>query len=33
MPHYIEKARKNPRIEIITNAIVMEIIGDKKSQK
>jgi thioredoxin reductase (NADPH) len=33
MPHYIEKARKNPKIEIITNAVVTEIIGDKKVSK
>jgi len=33
MPHYIEKAKKNPKIEIITNTIITEILSDKKVSK
>ena len=33
MPYYIEKAKKNPKIEIITNTVITEILGDKKVSK
>ena len=32
-PHYVEKAKINQKIELITNTIVTEIIGDKKVSK
>jgi thioredoxin reductase (NADPH) len=32
-PHYVEKAKKNPKIELVTKTIVTEIIGDKKVSK